>query len=328
MYKTSWLLCEDMNVLFKCLIIFSLAFSASVAAVEVEDLFETEVFANSQSKKDGNTALREALSIVLARVMVGDNILQDPTVQAALADAHHYTKEYQYSLTENAMTKATSARVMRVRFKEAELLELMRSSRLGIWSEMRPEVLVWLVVEEDGKRQFFKSAEMPELDNALSLAAKRKKVPLIFPMLDLEEQQKIAVGDVLSAYPGRLLKASERYDVPAILAGRVVKKQDCWRAEWAFHFNREIKQWTHGCADLNTVVLSGVRGAYSQLSVYYGIKPELAAMGMVLIGISEVSSIRDMNRVMAHLKSLKAVKMVSWEQLENGMNFYKLEGNI
>ena len=81
-----------MNVLFRLLIIGLLTLSQNAFAVAVEDLFEVEVIAKSQSREDRNTAIKEALTIVLGRVMAGENIFQDPVVQSALADAPRYVR--------------------------------------------------------------------------------------------------------------------------------------------------------------------------------------------------------------------------------------------
>jgi hypothetical protein len=64
--------------------------AASVQAIEIKGLFEVEVTALSQSREDRNAALREAMGIVLNRLMVGDNINQDATVKIALDNAASY----------------------------------------------------------------------------------------------------------------------------------------------------------------------------------------------------------------------------------------------
>jgi hypothetical protein len=86
-----------------------------VQAIEIKGLFEVEVTALSQSREDRNAALREAMGIVLNRLMVGDNINQDATVKIALDNAASYVDQYQYDLNVDAKT-GSGARVMRVAF--------------------------------------------------------------------------------------------------------------------------------------------------------------------------------------------------------------------
>lgn len=242
-------------------------------AIEVKGLYEIELIARSQLPEDRETAIKQALYGVLNRVLVADDISKIPAVQQVLNGAMHYVKQFQYSLIAADRYSASDARLIRVEFDEDQLLEVMRNSNLGIWSEIRPETLVWLVVDEDGNRQFFSPDSMPDVDNALALASKVKGVPLIFPLLDLEEQQRISVSEVLSADSRNLLAVSKRYDVPAVMAGHIVKKEHCWQGEWAFYFDGKIKQWSNECLPLKGAMLEGIQGAYNVLSHYYGVKP-------------------------------------------------------
>lgn len=242
-------------------------------AIEVKGLYEIELIANSQSAPDRELAIKQALYSVLSRILVAEDISKVPAVQDLLHVAQHYVKQFQYSLIAANEYSDSDARLMRVEFDEDQLLEVLRKSQVGIWSEIRPETLVWLVVDEDGQREFYNPDTMPDIESALSLASKIKGVPVIFPMLDLEEQQRISVSEVLSADSRNLLAVSARYDVPAIMAGRIAKKNQCWQGEWAFYFDNKINQWNGGCLPLKGAMMEGIQGAYQVLSSYYGVKP-------------------------------------------------------
>jgi len=242
-------------------------------ADEVKGLFEIELIANSQSATDREQAIKQALYGVLNRVLVAEDISKIPAVQQALQVAQSYVKQFQYSLIAADEYSQSDARLIRVEFDQEPLMELMRQSQVGIWSEIRPRTLVWLVVDEDGKRQFYNPDDLPDFETALDLASKVKGVPVIFPMLDLEEQQRISVSEVLGADSKNLLNISARYDVPAVMAAIVARKGECWQGEWAFYFDGKIKQWNSNCLSLKATMLEGMQGAYNVLSNYYGVKP-------------------------------------------------------
>jgi hypothetical protein len=165
---------------------------------------------------------------------------------------------------------------------------------------------------------------MPELANAVSFVAKQTGLPLLFPLLDMDEQRLISVNDVLSAYPQRLLSVSERYDVVSILAGRVVKRQNCWESDWAFYFNQGIEQWTQSCGSLNDVIMIGMHGAYGRLSKHYAVKPDAPQTSTVTLTISGVNGVDDMKRISNYLRSLAMVKSVFWLSAEAGFNDYQV----
>lgn len=244
-------------------------------AVEVKGLYEIELIANSQSPADRELAIKQALYAVLSRVLVSDDISKVKAVQDVLNSAQHYVKQFQYSLISPDQYSEGDARLIRVEFDEHRLMDVMRNAQVGIWSEVRPETLLWLVVDQDvGGRQFYDPDWMPDVESALAMASKVKGLPLIFPMLDLEERQRISVSEVLSADSRNLLSVSARYEVPSVMAGHLARKGDCWQGEWAFHFDGKIKQWNSPCQSMKATVEAGIQGAYNVLSAYYGVKPD------------------------------------------------------
>lgn len=268
------LIVKEFKLLNRILFLGLLLLVQSSLAVEVKGLYEAEILAKSRSEEDRIAAIQDALKIVLGRVLATDDALQGPLVKTAVADASQYVRRFQFSMSDGGAQTNESARLLRVLFDEQQLRELFRASHVGFWSEIRPETLIWLVVEEQGDRQFYSPDNMPEMENAMVRAAQLKGLPIIFPLFDLEEQRKISVNEVLSADSSHLLKVSDRYDVVSVMAGRLVKNGTCWLAEWALYFDDHIKQWVSPCSPLNDVVLTGMQGTYDVLSKYYGVKPE------------------------------------------------------
>ncbi len=164
---------------------------------------------------------------------------------------------------------------------------------------------------------------------AVKNLAKQTGLPLLFPLMDIDEQRQISVNDVLSAYPQNLLAVSERYGVVSILSGRVVKAKDCWKADWAFYFDQGIDQWTQPCGSLNEAILAGLQGVYSKLSNYYAVKPVAIEMNVVTLKISGILAMDDRNRITHYLKSLNMVKSVNWLSGDAGTELFKVsfEGN-
>lgn len=308
------------SVLFVC-IMFA---SQTSYAVEVNRLYETEVIANSEREQDRVAAIRQALTIVLTRILAGNNILQDDTVKTVLANAPHYASEYQYSLLATDAQKNNSARLMRVQFDEMLLVDVLRPGKLGYWNEIRSRTLVWLVVEKNGKQQFFDARLMPDVDAAIDKASRQKALPVLYPMQDLKEKRTLSISDVLSAYSEHLLEVSLRYDVVSTLAGKMVKVGACWKAEWTFYFDGKIEQWRTPCSSINKVALSGFQGIYDRLSTYYAVKPNLQNISSVIFKVSSIKNIKALQKVTDYLESLPMIKTVTWVTTESGYNVYRI----
>lgn len=310
-----------MKVWPKVLLVYLILIYQNLYAVEVDRLFEAEVFVNSEREQDRVTAIEQALQRVLTRILAGDSILQDTTVSNVLANATDYVSEYQYSL---AKTEHKDTRLMRVLFDEQLLVDTLRPGKKGVWNEVRPRTLVWLVVEENGVKHFFDSSEMPNVEQALIKSSRHKKIPILFPIQDLTEKQGLSTNDVLSVYSDHLLEVSTRYEVVSTLAGKLVRNNKCWKAEWTLYFNAKIKQWSSLCSSVDNVTLSGFQGVYNQLSRYYAAKPENKELASVVMKISGIKQVSELMLVTDYLEALPMIKTATWIVSSKGLNIYRV----
>jgi hypothetical protein len=313
-----------MKVAIRALLISLLIVCQTSYAVEVERLYEAEVVAESELEHDRVAAIKHALSVVLTRVLAGNDILQDDTVNAVLKNAIYYVDEYQYSLVAKDAKVKASARLMRVLFDEKLLIDVFRPSQLGFWNEIRPRTLVWLVVEQDGNQLFFDADLMPGVDAAINKASAQKKIPVLYPIQDLKEKRSLSVNDVLSAYSTHLLEVSRRYDVVSTLAGKMVKEGACWKVEWTFYFDAKIEQWRSECGSINQVALTGIQGVYDRLSKYYAVKPHIKKIASVILKVANINGMKDLTKVIGYLESLSMIKTATWVSVEDEYNVYRV----
>lgn len=257
-----------------CSGLFALA-ALPVSAVEVPGLFEVELIVGSEAAADRDIALRQALYVVLDRIMVADDISRLPPAQQMLRDAGHYVQQIQYLPLPDSDNAATDVRQLRVRFDEDEIYRQLRKNHIGIWSEIRPHTLLWLVIDDGGGSRFYDAENMPDVAGALTLVASIKALPLMFPLLDLDERQKLPLTAVV-ADDERLLAASARYEVPAVLAGQLTRTGNCWQSRWRLYFDGKTSNWSHVCQPLKQTLALGINGTYGVLAAYYGVKPDMS----------------------------------------------------
>ena len=98
-------------------------------AVEVKGLFETELVARSQLAEDRNIALKQALFVVLDRILVSEDIAKIPVVRKCCWERNIQFKQSQYSLLPADEYADTDARLFRVQFDEDQILEVLRKAR-------------------------------------------------------------------------------------------------------------------------------------------------------------------------------------------------------
>jgi hypothetical protein len=298
--------------------------SQNLDAVNVEGLYEVEVITKSDLKQDKRAAFRQALTMVLNRVLTGKDILQDETVQAVLPDASLYVNEYKYSLATTDAKVGNNAKLMRVSFDEVLLDDVFRHAIVDFWNESRPETLIWLIIEENGKQQFFDPALHPEVNAAMVFASKRKGLPLLYPIYDLKEKQMLSINDVLTPYSNRLMEVSQRYDVVSKVAGKMVNSGTCWRAEWTLYFNAKIEQWSSQCGLITDAAVNGMEGIYDSLAKYYAVKARINQIGSVILKVSNIRSMMQLAEVVEYLNSLSRVKTVTRLGVESGYYIFRI----
>lgn len=312
---------NDMKLWIRVFFICLMMTHQNLHAVQVERLYEAEVIAQSGSPEDRVLAIRQALQRVLLRILAGDDLLQDDMVKAVLANASDYVSEYQYSLAE---AEHQNARLLRVLFNESLIINTFRSTTKGLWNEIRPRTLVWLVVEDQNGAHFFDPDKMPEVEWALKKASRQKKIPVLMPMQDLTEKRVLSISDVLSAYSEHLLEVSVRYEVVSTLAGKIVKHGGCWKAEWTLYFDAKIQQWRSPCSSVADVTLSGFQGVYDRLSKVYAAKPDRASIESIIIKVSGINRVKEVVRVRDYLEKLPMIKTATWLATEGDYNLYRV----
>ncbi len=313
-----------MNVGIKVLLLCLIFSCQTLQALEIQRLYEAEVISSSNSLPDKVTSIHQALKIVLSRILTGDNILKDDTVKKVLDDKEFYVKEFQYSLPINSSTSMHNSRLIRVLFDEDLLINVFRSSRLGVWNEIRPKTLIWLVVEENGQQKLFDADAMPDIEAAIDKASKQKAVPVLYPLQDLHEKQHLSINAVLSAYADQLLEFSNRYDVVSTLAGKMDKTGACWKAEWTFYFDTKIDQWQSQCGSIKEATLNGMQGVYDRLSKFYSVKSELKTISSVYIKVANATDKLALEKVDDYLNSLPMAKTITWVGIDSGYNLYRV----
>ena len=294
-----------------------------VSAVEVKGLFEAEVITQSLSTKDKDKALKEALTIVINRVAAGEDLLENSVIKAVLNKADFYVEQVQYALEPENRSEKT-ARTMRVLFNEDAVMAVIRNSNLAVWNEVRDEVLVWLVVEKFASKALLNSKEDFEVYSSLQAAARKKGVPLMLPLMDLEDKRELMVNDILSAYSDKVLNASRRYGVSAILSGSIIHKRSCWYSEWTLHFDGKVKQWSLPCEQLEQTLSVAMQGVYEQLSAFHAVKSGEKGQGSVVLNITGIKGMTAESMIKSYLKKIPQVQSVKWLKVEKGCHVFKL----
>jgi len=190
-----------------------------------------------QDDKERKTAIRTAMEKVLIKVSGRRDVVYAPEVEQALSNAMQHVQQFRYkpleepeeSADEGAVAAEADAPVEKVikytqqlwvSFDTKAVNQIMLGAGLPIWGHARPTTLLWLAVEEQGERYILGGNVNDEMKNGLMQSAEDRGLPLLVPLLDLEDQAAVRITDIWGNCKEVINNASLRYQPEDSLVAR------------------------------------------------------------------------------------------------------------
>ena len=302
--------------------------STSAQAVEVSGLYEAELAVTSQGRTERQKVIRAALLEVLIKVSGNTSVALSPGIPQLLKRRNQFLQQYRYRNELQAETSGTgtslSKQYLWVRFDKMSLDTAMRGLDLAIWGRSRPSTLAWITIEQGGKRQLLNSSTDTSLATIILQRAKQRGIPLDLPLMDLEDQQNIALTDVLGGFQETILKASQRYSADAILVGRLRQlANQRWQGRWTLNLAGREYNWSEE-GGFDAIIGFGIDGVTSTLVSNYAHSTGNVA-GEVKVLVTDIFNLDDYARSDQFLAGLDGVIRVEPEKIEKQSILFKIK---
>jgi hypothetical protein len=306
------------------------------------DLYEVTVERAPGGGQDLEKTFADALTRVLVRVTGQVAIeLTDPSL-AAFSNPSSFVQQY----------GAGADGSMVVRFDAEAVRSAVDSSGLPLWSNDRPQTLVWILSQSgDGRLEFLTSGlgehiaipgagseretffsppgigagdpdprdaalSSAELRSLLAGQADLRGVRLMLPVGDIEDMTATRYLDMRGSQEQVLAVASQRYAADAILIGRVRGKVS----------RQAPVQWTMLAGRIRAAWRGDVEAGPSGLADRLAARMATFASErrLVSIDIADVTSLSDHVTVERYLKSLSIVEQCSATRFRDNLVSYEL----
>src|SRR3569833_3024926 len=220
-------------------------------AVEVTGLYEAEVPVMDQRAAARGDAARAALAEVLAKVTGDAGAARRPPNQPMLQQAEQWLQRYQYRATPGEPT----AQSLVASFDREAVNQRIYEAGLPVWGSNRPQILLWLAVEDGGGRTLVGGDQRPDLQALVSEQARRHGLPISLPLLGLQDQDAASLGDVCGQFTEPVLRASERYLDDGVLLARIYATgPNRCRGHWTLRHAGSNSSWESGEGSIADVV--------------------------------------------------------------------------
>lgn len=314
---------QQRNRLLVCVLLLMLSLVARAADTA---LFEAEVPVQDQSSAVRTAALRVALGRVLVRMTGQSDVATTDAGKALLANPEQLVQQYRY-FTESGQEPLVLK--LWVRFDGDAIREALQQQGIAYWGGDRPETLVWLAVEDRDSRYVVSADDASEARHDLDVAAQTRGVPLVYPLMDLEDQTRVRFA---SLWKDTFVvgAASQRYHTPAVLIGRIEHLDTGgWAARWQLSMAGNTRNWSDSHPQLAALLRQGIDDLAS-LQASLLMAGGTAGTNAVTISVDGISSLADYARAGNYLDTLSGVRSVMVEEVTPTRVQYKLflNGNL
>jgi len=260
---------------------------------------------SDRSEATIDAAAREAFERALLQRSGDKRLLEDPAVQAALASARAQLSLFQFERVQG-VTRFVA------HIDQAALEQLIRQANGTLWTEERPPILLWLVIDEADGRRFGNLAEEDALWEAMTQEFEALGLNLRRPLYDLPDELLVSPEALWQRDFGAVIEASARYGMTHLLLGRMIRLSEGRTiAEWVYSDGTEEHSSTVQADSMTSLIAPGIQLATTQMRLRYAVElTGTATQRSLIISVSNVISLEDYKAVVSAMESIQTLERV------------------
>ncbi|MFO7858111.1 MAG: DUF2066 domain-containing protein [Ectothiorhodospiraceae bacterium] len=291
-----------------------------LSAAAQSGLFQARIAVSDQSDSARAEAARDGLEQVLERLTGRPDIADDEALSELLDSPERYVQRFGYERDDDGEAE------LRLRYDGPAIQDALIQAEIPVWpASERPRMLTWVVIDESGQRRILSSEDHPELREALSEAAAQQGLSLLFPLMDIEDQQAVTASDLWGNFADPIRAASERYDPRAILVGRLDRRGGDWRGRWSLYRDDEVRDWRASDADMQAALEAGMTSGARTLAQAYARVPDADDVARLVIRVRGIDELAAYGEVASELEGMENVAGVDPVRLGDDSVDFRLQ---
>lgn len=299
---------------FSLLCVFA---GSAVHAGQVSNLYQADVAAEGDWQQ-------EALKQVLVRVSGKADTATAAELATELKQASAYIKQFE------AVRHADGNR-MRVLLDAAKVNQLLQQNNIAVWGALRPDILVWLVQQDDGNRTFVRRSEQP-LNASLQQSFSRAGLPLLLPLYDMDDLLTLSETDVWAGFWQQINQSSVRYrpDVIVVAAVDRIEQADgpALRLNWQRQDNGRTFRDEITAEDEASLMQRFAASLSAQLAQQYASMMSAQADADYVLEVQRLDDLTALVQAQKLLQQVVGVSEVTIVRYDSDRAYYKLSSSI
>ena len=297
-------------------------------AVTVEDLFTVELPVADQTTGLRLESFSQAFRQVVVKVSGSDDALRSPALERPIESSARYVKQFRYisrCLPEDDEFDAERL-ILRIDFDQQLIESLLRENNFPVWGRERPSSLLVISYDVNENIKLVTQDSTPDLIEALDQAASIHAVPVLFPLMDLEDIGLVNISDIVSREFGKIQTMAARYAPDALLVGQILGRSgQGWQGDWEVRFADQIFKWKFKASSKKEVTDQVIRHLAKILALEYALEDHRRVEQSLLLSVSALEGIDNLIKVQKYLKSLNVVDSVHVAMINKDVITYRLK---
>ncbi|KTF19051.1 DUF2066 domain-containing protein [Pseudoalteromonas sp. 10-33] len=298
----------------------------SVSAVEVTDLYQDILKVDDKSRDSRLAASRKALLNVLVKVSGDETADQNRLAQQRTKDISDYMLKFEYDERTVGQLKLV------VKFEARKINALIKELSLPLWGSQRPLVAIWLGIEDNWRRELVTQESYPQLEQLIYDSARRRGLPVVVPLLDLQDRRLVGIPEVWGNFSGPIEEASQRYSAERSITAKMYKDNNSnnWVLDWRFT-NDDLFDENRLVGDKQQIVSQMIDTLARGLASEYAIDPNAYyEQASAILTLKGTNNFVDVELAKRRLQSLSVVTDVIIIRRTTEFVEYKLShtGNV
>lgn len=258
----------------------------------------------------------KALAEVLIKMSGNPSVIQLPELQQALQHADQLVQSFGYV---SQVQDGAAQLYANIQFDSAALKQLLHQVHQVVWRADRPITLAWIQIDRrnNNPNPVLANDEQSPMIMVLKQTAEHLGLPLILPLMDIQDQNYIDTADGVPFDHEKLLEASKRYQSSSVLGGKITIAADgSWRGQWLYVLNGQSHQWDTVGQTQQEMIQQVMNDVDSVMSSTLAVRDNEKLQSTVTLHILDVIDLNAYALIIQHLKQLSVVAHVGVSQLD------------
>jgi len=306
----------------------------SSLGADISRLYEASV--KVIADKSENELIKSAFSRVLIKVSGRSDISSSSAYAGLLKKADSAVSQFRYDFTQKQQSKTTAEennnddtiekeKWFWVRFNSGIVNSLLTDAAIPVWTNNRPETLLWFSQEIKGKRIMQSQHDAAHIYSIFKDQAMSRGITLLFPFMDLQDQSAVSTTDIWANYNDSVLSASRRYQAQSTLTARLFQQADgLWVSQWTLLILGNSSSWEIKDNDLQRVLASGIDELADKLARQFTQSVQADNQNSVLVQINNINNFKQYQQVDDYLANLATVKSLTLVHLQQDRIIYEI----